>query len=175
MFVQSGEDPFVRMGKEEATPIVAEVPHHTDEQVMDTPVDPFIVGDAFHHEEPEEAVVVESHPVEKIQEPVEEIAPQKQPITDSISKNVPIVQDPVTVVEPPLEPEHIDISPIPEEREAEPEKDLSPMLQKLDTLIHNIRAIIAEDGRLESGIPVIGGNSGVSHVDYVVSLDDSQT
>lgn len=177
-FIQSAEDPFVRMGKEEAAPIVheQEIPHHTDEQTINTSVDPFIVGDSFHHEEAEEATVVASHSVEKPIQTVQEMVSNTVETPTKITiETVPVVSDPVTVIEPPLEPEHVDVSPISEEREDEPEKNLSPLLQKLDVLIHNIRTITSEDGSLIWGIPVIGGNSGVSHVDYVISLDDDQT
>lgn len=89
--------------------------------------------------------------------------PQKQVISTP-KKTVAAIADPVTVVEPPLEPENTvvsqpdiaPVSPIAEEREKEPTADLSPLLQKLAILVTNIRAIITEDPTLSSGISLVG-------------------
>ncbi len=163
------------MGQEEAAPIVQ--PFLDSETIEEhDAMDPFIVGDNFSHTMPEATVVAEV-----VQEAPTVPAPAVK-TSPAQKKEPPKRADPITVVEPPLETVAVeDISTDPvvpvvdEEREAEPTKELSPLLQKLDTLVHNIRTIITEDASLVNGISLIGGNSGVSHVTYVAHLDDDET
>lgn len=175
--VDDTEDPFVRMGREEEAPIDMVSSEVVDHEKTEDSLDPFIVGDPFARI-PEASVVDEEAPVV---EPAKlaEISPKIQ--NAAPKKEVVKTADPVTVVEPPFEVEAstvsdtAPVSPIDEEREEEPTKELSPLLQKLDTLVYNIRTIVAEDPTVSSGIPLIGGNSGVSHVEYIVHLDDDGT
>ena len=100
-FIQSAEDPFVSMGKEEAAPIVheQEIAHHADEQTINTSVDPFIVGDSFHHEEPEEVTVVASHPIEEPLQSVQETVSNTVEIpTKTATQTASVVSYPVTVI-----------------------------------------------------------------------------
>lgn len=148
------EDPFVRMGKEESAPINS--PFSDVEQTEATDVvDPFIVGDPFDHSLTEATILEET--------PVAEKAPENVPV--SPTKEAAPKVDPVTVVEPALEPDHAEeivaeedtTYAITEEHEDEPVKEAAtPLLQKLATLVSNIHAIISEDETLLAGIPLLG-------------------
>lgn len=168
--LDDSEDPFVRMGKEEAAPIPTSFSESAHDEAH-TSTDPFIVGDVFD-DIPEATLVEEPAKVASVSVVKAPATPKKEPAR---------IADPVTVVEPPLEteaivePESAPVSPIDEEREAEPTKDLSPLLQKLDTLVYNIRTILSQDSSLADGISLIGWNSGVSHVEYIAHLDDDET
>lgn len=166
-------DPFVRMWQEESAPIAAPFSEVTAPEET-AALDPFIVGDNFSHTIPEATVVEEVAPVTQEAISVEEVPVVKSHPTPK--KESGQRADPVTVVEPPLETEDVSTEPVvDEEREAEPTKDVSPLLQKLAILVHNIRTILAEDDSLVDGISLIGGNSGVSHVEYIAHLDDDET